>query len=170
MDGSDWQQYVTRCFPCHVKGVSPMRSRSFFNSHGALEEAYQHPLGTPRAINARNQNDLRHADALLVNLLGATSVSIDTVGEMAIAHQLQIPIIAAMEPYGNLHDHPMLNEWIDCRVFSIREAIENTIAFVCKTEDEIWDNVNSVDILMEANRLPKLIGDSPIPLFASSEL
>jgi hypothetical protein len=66
-----------------------------------------------------------------------------------------IPIIAAMEPEGNIHDHPVLNEWIDCRVLSIREAIENTIAFICKCEDEIWDNADSVDMLMESNRMPK---------------
>lgn len=108
---------------------------------------------TQRSLNGRNLNDVRCSDAVLVNMLGTQAISIEMVGEMAVAHQLRIPIIAAIEPDGNVHDHPMLDEWIDVRVHTLNDAIETTVGMICQTEAEIWTNIRQVEYLMSTSRV-----------------
>ena len=96
-----------------------------------------------------------------MNLLGAERVSIGTVMEIAWAHDHKIPIVAAMEPEGNLHDHPMLRDSISVRVSSLDEAIEAVVAIVSPSESLIWTRLEQVGMLMEENRFPK--GIEPLP-------
>lgn len=79
---------------------------------------------TSKGIMTRDFNDVKQADALLVNLLGATSPSLGTVMEMAWAYCLQKPVVVCIEPSGNPHDnHPMLHEAMRFRVDSLEEGI-----------------------------------------------
>lgn len=157
---TDWREYVTRAFPPHIQGVSPLRAKRFLQEVGKIEKSYAFPLATDRGINTRDHFDVLRSTVMLVNLLGCTKdnpstrVSIGTVGEMAWAWDHQIPIVCAMEPDGlNVHDHPMLNEWINYRVASLDEAIEITVAVISPHEKYIWTNLPTVHILREENRL-----------------
>jgi hypothetical protein len=152
-DDDGWRRYVVRCFPAHVVGVSPLRATGFVRDRGVPRIEDQVSMITQRSRKGRNLHDVRGSHAVLVNMLGAQALSIEMVGEMAVAHQLRIPIIAAIEPEGNVHDHPMINEWIDVRVPTLNEAIETTVGMICHTEAEIWTNIRQVEYLMSARRM-----------------
>ncbi len=148
-DATDWRDYCTRAFPSYIQGVSPLRAKSFLAQKGIIENSYEdYPLSKSRGINTRDHFDALRANVMLVNLLGCLKedpkarVSIGTVGEMAWAWDHRIPIVCAIEPDGlNIHEHPMLNEWIDYRVTSLDQAIETTIAVIAPHERYIWNNL-----------------------------
>ncbi len=81
---------------------------------------------TSWGIMARDYNDVRRCDALLVNLLGLTKPSLGTVMELAWAHALRKPAVVAIEASGNPHDnHPMIFEAMaSYRVETLDEAID----------------------------------------------
>ena len=109
-----------------IDGFSPMRNKEFLaNLKEAIEDYGDHPeiMCTDRGIMRRDMFDVRTADAIFVNLLGTEIVSIGTVIEIAIAYDRNIPVIVAMEPEGNLHDHAMLREAICFRVPTMEEAV-----------------------------------------------
>jgi len=71
----------------------------------------------------RDFNDCSTCDVLLVNLLGASKVSIGTVMEIAWAYQNRTPVVVVMEQEGNPHEHAMIREAIGFRVHTMGEAI-----------------------------------------------
>lgn len=112
-----------------IKGLSPMRGKDYLKHVPQIftpdGDAYGHlsVLSTNRGITTRDRWDATRCDALLVNLLGAEKVSIGTVMEIAWADLSRIPIVCAMEPYGNPHDHGMVTEAIGFRVPTLEEAL-----------------------------------------------
>ena len=79
---------------------------------------------------ARDYNDVKRCDALLVNLLGLTKPSLGTTMELAWAYMLQKPAVVVMEKEGNPHDnHPMLMQAMPFRVETLEEGID-TIAVI----------------------------------------
>jgi nucleoside 2-deoxyribosyltransferase len=112
-----------------VKAFSPLRSKQYLRAVGELQataEGYGDlsAMSTPRGIMTRDRFDATRADALLVNLLGATRVSIGTCMEIAWADLARIPVVVAIEPAGNVHEHDMINEATGYRVGSIDAGIE----------------------------------------------
>lgn len=80
---------------------------------------------TSRGIMARDFNDVKRCDALLVNLLGAEKPSLGTVMEMGWAYCLRKPVVVVMEKKGNPHDnHPMLHEAMPFRFETLYDAID----------------------------------------------
>lgn len=132
-----------------------MRGKRYLDIPGkAIEnDPYTFPLSTDRAINSRDRFDTLRATAVLVNLLGASRVSIGTVMEIAWAYDHKIPVVVAMEPEGNLHDHPMIRDSISIRVASLEEAIEAVTALVSPHESLIWTRVEQVKMLQEEGQL-----------------
>lgn len=110
---TDWREDVIIGFEVgtsHIQGVSPMRTKQYLTGETTIGDSYeQHIMSSQRGIFARDTWDVRRCDALLVNLLGATRVSIGTVMEIAQAKELNKPIVLVMEK-GNIHDHAMLRE------------------------------------------------------------
>lgn len=83
------------------------------------------PFHTSRGIIARDLNDVKQSDVLLVNLLSATTLSIGTIMELAWAYLLQKPAVVIIEDSGNIHDrHPMLNEAMSFRVSTLEAGIK----------------------------------------------
>lgn len=131
-DGAeDWRSHAKDLLAMSkIKAVSPLRAKDYLRSvAGALSgtgEEYKHlgVLSTPRGVMTRDRYDATRCDALLVNLLGAERVSIGTVMEIAWADYCRTPIVVAMEPKGNPHEHMMIAEAIGFRVPSIVEAID----------------------------------------------
>jgi hypothetical protein len=78
----------------------------------------------------RDRFDATRCDVLLVNLLGAKTVSIGTVMEIAWADNVRTPIVVAMEAKGNLHEHAMITEAIGFRVPTLEEAIDVVKAII----------------------------------------
>lgn len=108
----DWREQA-RMFlaPFGVLGYSPMRAKDYLQDESVIKSFYQAdtPLSTSRGIMTRDRWDVRTADLVLMNLLGAQRVSIGTMMEAAWADLLRTPIVLVMEA-GNLHEHPMLLE------------------------------------------------------------
>ena len=85
---------------------------------------------TSRGIMLRDFTDVKRADAILVNLLGATKPSLGTVMELGWAYAMQNPVVVAIERHGNPHDnHPMIHEAMPFRVETLDEAVD-AIAFI----------------------------------------
>jgi nucleoside 2-deoxyribosyltransferase len=70
-------------------------------------------------------NDVKRADALLVNFEGAHTVSIGTVLEIGMARALDKPVIVNWGPAwrDNVHNHGMLRELISCETDTLDDAI-----------------------------------------------
>lgn len=92
-----------------IVGYSPMRGKAYLSKEDKICDSYEDTtMSSVKGINIRDFNDCKTSDVVLVNLLGATRVSIGTVMEIAWARAFKIPIVIVMEKEGNLHDHGML--------------------------------------------------------------
>jgi len=105
-------------------GLSPLRAKDYLAEELEIKDHYaEHPLSSQRGITTRDRNDVMNCDLLLVNLLGAKTVSIGTVMEIAWADMLRKPIVLVIEKEGNLHDHAMIREVTGYRVESLADAL-----------------------------------------------
>ena len=123
-----WREYAVReLADSAIEGVSPMRAKAFLRKvvgplSGTGEGYPEHPFATSRGVMTRDRFDATTCGVILVNLLGATKVSIGTVMEIAWADLLRTTIVAVMEP-GNLHEHLMVNEAIGFKTDDLDEAL-----------------------------------------------
>jgi nucleoside 2-deoxyribosyltransferase len=111
-----------------VKAVSPLRAKEYLRGIPALTKdcagyGQLNCMSSPRGIMTRDHYDATRADALLVYLVGAKSVSIGTVMEIAWAWDNAVPVVVVMEESGNVHEHAMINEAIGFRVTTLEEGI-----------------------------------------------
>lgn len=116
-----------------IKALSPLREQEHMKAIGVFTDAAKEterlksPMSTPKGLTVRDRWDAMRCDVLLVNLLGATKVSIGTVLELAWADSKGIPIVVAMEDDGsNPHEHAMVNHIISYRVTTLWDAIDLT--------------------------------------------
>lgn len=131
-DGAeDWRAFAKASLAdSGIKALSPLRAKDYLRQVGGplsgTGEEYAHlgVLSLPRGVMTRDRYDATRCDALLVNLLGADRVSIGTVMEIAWADLCRTPIVVAIEPKGNPHEHMMIAEAIGFRVPVLAEAID----------------------------------------------
>ncbi|UQN10311.1 nucleoside 2-deoxyribosyltransferase domain-containing protein [Deinococcus sp. QL22] len=110
-----------------ITAYSPLRCKTHLSGVAVLDSGHnpEHPLCSPQAIFARDRFDVERVDALFVNLLGATHVSIGTVMEIAWAHVWRKPVVVVMEPSGNVHDgHAMLMQCWGFRAETVETGLE----------------------------------------------
>lgn len=130
-DGAeDWRASAKADLAAHgIKALSPLRAKEYLRQvPGAISgtgEEYAHlgVLSLPRGVMTRDRFDATRCDALLVNLIGAAKVSIGTVMEIAWADLCRTPVVVAIEPAGNVHEHMMIAEATGFRVPSLAEAL-----------------------------------------------
>ena len=116
-----------------IETLNPMRAKDVLSHRngGRISTDFRDYAGfgaffTSRGIMTRDLNDVRRADALLVNLLGLEERSAGTVMELGWAYLLGKPCIVAIEESGNPHlTHPMIVEAMPFRVTSLDEAIDS---------------------------------------------
>jgi nucleoside 2-deoxyribosyltransferase len=126
---TDWREKAkSELAKFDVRGLSPMRGKEYLKALGVLSctgEEYAHlsVISNSRGVMTRDRCDATRCDVLLVNLLGAKSVSVGTVMEVAWADLKRIPIVVAIEAKGNPHEHMMLSEAYGYRVPSLDEAL-----------------------------------------------
>jgi nucleoside 2-deoxyribosyltransferase len=116
-----------------ITALSPLRKKDFLKQVGligATDDQYAHlsVLGTSRGIMTRDRWDCIRANVVLINLLGAKTVSIGTVMEIAWANQAGNPVVCVMERDGNVHEHCMVQEAIDYRVETLDAALDVVVA------------------------------------------
>jgi nucleoside 2-deoxyribosyltransferase len=121
---TDWRKLVRADLESFgITSLDPMRGKDFLANETSVGNDYENPLACPRGIMTRDHWDCTRCDVLLVNLLGATKASLGTVMEIAWAWDNGIPIIVAIEPQGNPHDHAMIREAMGFRVATLDEAV-----------------------------------------------
>lgn len=127
---TDWREAAkAELRPYGIHALSPMRAKEYPRDVKGPFSATCEGYGdlscmlSPRGIMTRDRFDATRCDALLVNLLGAKTVSIGTVMEIAWADAYRTPIVVAMEPKGNPHEHAMIAEAIGFRVTTLEEAL-----------------------------------------------
>ncbi len=128
-EATGWREVVRRNLHLHaINTISPMRGKPVLKSgqkyNAAITRKFVDPLRTSDGINARDYNDVRKADLIFVNMLGAKRVSIGTVMEVAWARAFDKPVILIMEDEGNVHDHWMFKFPCGFIVPTIKEGIE----------------------------------------------
>jgi nucleoside 2-deoxyribosyltransferase len=115
-----------------IKALSPLREQEHLKEVGVFTDAaketarFKSPMSMPKGLTIRDRWDAMRCDVLLVNLLGATKVSIGTVMEIAWADSQGIPIVCAIEPEGNVHEHAMLMHCIGYRLPTLWDALDIT--------------------------------------------
>jgi nucleoside 2-deoxyribosyltransferase len=124
-EGQDWRNYVSTRLPVEIRGISPLRAKAQQLARvgkitGTNESC---PLTSQSGLTARDRFDCTRADAVIMNLLGATKVSIGTMIEVGWADLARKPLILVMEKEGNVHDHPMVRQCAGFRVDNLDAAI-----------------------------------------------
>jgi len=118
---TDWREYVASKLP---GSISPLRGKEFLKSVGVINQSYEHhPFATAKGITTRDRNDVYTCDLMLVNLLGASKITIGTMIEVGWADAFRKPIVLVMEP-DNLHSHPILNTCCGYICTTLDEGIE----------------------------------------------
>lgn len=135
-DGAtDWREFAkNELGQFGIKTLSPLRYQEHLRTVGVFTdcaketERLKSPMSMPKGLTIRDRWDARRCDVLLVNLLGAQKVSVGTVMEIAWADGApkDIPIVAAIEPDSNIHEHAMLMHCIGYRVPTLWDACDVT--------------------------------------------
>ena len=130
-DAAEWRRDAAYLLSLRdIDTLDPMRHKRTLYGPERISTDYRDyadrgPFYTSRGIMARDFNDVKRCDALLVNLLGLTKPSLGTCMELAWAYALQKPAVVVMEASGNPHDlHPMLHEAMPFRVETLEEGVD----------------------------------------------
>ena len=77
-----------------------------------------------KSITTKDRFYVQETDIVLLNLLGATRVSIGSMLELGWADLLRKPVILVMENEGNLHDHAMVREMVGFHTDSLDQGVD----------------------------------------------
>lgn len=112
-----------------IETRSPMRAKQGL-AENAIGTDYRAYAGrgwayTPAGILTRDHNDCTTADAVLMYMLGARTMSFGTGMELAWCYDRHIPVVLVIEEEGNIHDgHPMFAAAVKFRVPTLDEAVD----------------------------------------------
>lgn len=108
---TDWRKQAAAALDSDiVQTLSPLRGKDYLLGRGVLHSGdYPEVMSTAKGINRRDRFDTERSEVILVNLLGATKVSIGTVMEIAWAHQAGNIVLVVMEK-DNIHRHAMIED------------------------------------------------------------
>ncbi len=114
-----------------IDAFSPMRAKDYLRKESdvdgnKLKDAYaDYPLSTMKAITTRDRADCMGSDLVIMYLLGARTVSIGSILEVAWADAARVPVVLVMEKDGtNVHEHGMIREMCGFHVESLDEALD----------------------------------------------
>jgi nucleoside 2-deoxyribosyltransferase len=134
-DAVAWRAQAKRAFEnAGITAYSPMRAKEALAGMGPLAGAWESPSYdplSPHSVFKRDMADIYRADVILANLAGAEKVSIGTMIELGVAHQLQIPIVVVLRP-ADIHWHIFVLE-VATRVCP---TIEDAITWIGNVFDQ----------------------------------
>lgn len=133
-DATAWRGYAkTELDKYGIVGLSPMRAKAFLRDGKNISDSYgqtklaateeQLALSNDKGITTRDRMDIMRSDLVLMNLLGARTVSIGTMIEAGWSDAYQIPIILVIESDRNVHEHGMLREISGFRVDNLESGL-----------------------------------------------
>jgi nucleoside 2-deoxyribosyltransferase len=160
---TDWREWMHNNLPDNIIGLSPLRAKDYLKGEKTIAMEYaSHVLSCERGISTRDYNDVKRCDVLVVNFLGAKTVSIGTCMEIAWAKAMQKPIVAIIEKEGNIHDHPMIRDSIGFRVETLEQASWVTQA-ILNHEIVKSEEITSEKLMSEAEILANWLCGTPHP-------
>lgn len=140
----EWRRKVRDAVPSNIKTLSPMRGKQrleeMTDGKAILDTYEENPLTSYKGINQRDYFDVKRSDAIFVNVLGAKTVSIGTVMEVAWARAFEIPVILVMEP-GNIHTHSMFTFPCGFIVDTLEKGIEVLKCIIGPDESVMDDEI-----------------------------
>jgi hypothetical protein len=160
-DVADWRQYVGSKLPDDVIAFSALRGKPYLVNANILEAEYpEHLLSTPQGTITRDRYDVFRCDALFVNFLNSTTVSIGTIMEMAWADSQRTPVILVMEK-GNIHDHPFVRQLAAYITADLDEAIQTAINVVTMRDTVVANSSSAREgsLVTREKALPASIDD-----------
>lgn len=121
-----WRVHFETLLADGIKALGPMRGEAHLATEsGVILDSYEDTLlSNARAIYIKDRFDVWRCDAVVVNLLGAATVSIGSVGEIFWADAWDKPCIVVMETNGNVHDHCMIREAASLVVPRLEDAAD----------------------------------------------
>lgn len=134
-EAQDWRRTISDLLYSKsdgaIHGYSPLRGKGVLKSVGTLSTmaySFYSPLGTSKAILARDFNDCRTADLVIANLLAhdeGAPPSLGTVMEIGFAYALQVPILAIHDCIDNpVANHAMVESAVDFWATNLDEAAD----------------------------------------------
>ena len=123
-DAKRWRDYMKRNLPKNIHVLSPLRGQVSIKKNSTINSEYGDSLFcNQKAITHRDRYDVLKSDVMVVNLIGATRVSIGTMVELGWADSKGIPIVLIMEK-DNIHSHPIVKELASFTVPDLDTAIK----------------------------------------------
>ncbi len=125
-DGADdWRQVAaTLLTPNGIRVFSPLRGKEFLRGAGVLEGPVDaHPLSTAHGLTARDREDVRRADAVLMYLPNSERVSIGTMIEIGWADAWRVPVVLVTDPNSLYAVHPMVAECVSYTVPTLEQGV-----------------------------------------------
>lgn len=134
---ADFQIVLDQLGGCeHIKLCSPMRAKDHLSELTKISgkgDAYDNFMSSGRGVVCRDRNDVKTADAVVFNFLGADKASVGSCIEIGWADAWQKPTVLVMEDNGlavddgnimvpNPHDHLMVDEICGYRVCDLTQA------------------------------------------------
>ena len=113
---TDWRfDAAARLADMGVTALSPLRGKDYLAQELSIADSYAaHVMSTEKAILARDKFDVERCTLMLVNLAGASRVSIGTCVGYGWASAASKPIVTVMEA-DNPHQHSFvrgLSGWV----------------------------------------------------------
>ena len=127
-EAQDWRKTAQRWLDnLLIDSADPLRGKMLLEQETKgrpIQDAHHGggPLRTPDAIFRRDKWDVHRADAVLVNFLEATDVSVGTCFEIAWAEARGIPIVIVMEN-DNVHQHTFIKKSATSIVDNLSEGL-----------------------------------------------
>lgn len=136
-EASDWRDELKMILAIQCpegRVLSPLRGREELRKIEKLQVRTGgyftgKPICTPRGAALRDELDVRRADIIFANLLGAKQISIGSVAEIGMARALGKVTIILMEA-DNIHRHFLLEEWSGYVIASWEEGVELLIQLI----------------------------------------
>ncbi len=129
---TDWRTYASQQLQPEIEAFSPLRGKEFLEQHVEVfgEPIETQPLLATKGIMSRDLFDVRTRDAILMNLRGATQVSIGSMAELFWAYLLGKPLVLIIEPEDELkgmaHDHA----WVVAAAPFVVNSLDHGIAVI----------------------------------------
>ena len=122
---TNWRHsFGARAAELGYNAYSPMRGKEDLKKIRRLRpHGYDSPMSTDQAIVRRDSFDVRRADVVLANLVGAEIVSIGTMFELAWAYALGKYVIIVIEDK-NIHGHAFVEQSASAIVESLDDAFK----------------------------------------------
>ena len=134
---TDWRNYAVKFL--EDKGftvIDPMRGKYYLAKETDIKDAYEGTLHSGKhTIYKRDRFSVVKSDIIFCNLLGANSVSIGSVSEIAWGDLLHKFVVVIMEE-GNIHNHAFIKEAATNTMPTLDEGLDYLVEIFCNEERE----------------------------------